>query len=555
MASLIPGVLLKLLQSINSNMRVRGEYRSVLLQVISIVPALSGPDDLWPNQGFFIKVSDSSHSTYVSLSREDNELILGNKLQLGQFFYVDRAEPGSPVPVLVGVRPIPGRHPFIGTPKDLMQILSPSEGPAENYSSKLRDQCGEVKDKDASDGSRHQNSKVVIKKEKVVVASRYMQGLVGPTNSNKISDQGDRNDREVNYENENDNGGGGVGGGRGVVHKKSGSSTKGRQQELKNQTCSSTLTQSRPDAAAPKPETAIPNGTREVLVPLKKMGSKRAMNKQENMNSNSSSGNRDIVHSAEGVSWTSLPPSLLKPGKAMLKRRNLASLVAADAQKEASMAGTLIKCLGMFADLCSTTLTQSPQSSLNNFFMLYHLLNQLNVLGTPVSTRSSVSSNGCLGNGTAEDTEKPSKSSNATNAGKFASKSLKPGPTGPSSMEKLDWARGDGTKDLKDMRDSLLSEAERWFLNFLEEALDVGFRANAPDKRNGRRAGPSNHIAVTLSQLKNASEWLDRFRTKLDPDNSVRIEVVDRLKGKVYKCLLLHVESATSALENHSARS
>lgn len=109
MASLTPGVLLKLLQGINSNVRVRGEYRSVLLQVISIVPALTGPDDLWPNQGFFVKVSDSSHSTYVSLSREDTELILGNELQLGQFFYVDRVQPGNPVPVLVGVRPIPGR--------------------------------------------------------------------------------------------------------------------------------------------------------------------------------------------------------------------------------------------------------------------------------------------------------------------------------------------------------------------------------------------------------------------------------------------------------------
>lgn len=236
MASLTPGVLLKLLQSINSNVRVRGEYRSVLLQVISIVPALSGPDDLWPNQGFFIKVSDSSHSTYVSLSREDNDLILSNKLQLGQFFYVDWALAGNPVPVLVGVRPIPGRHPFVGTPKDLMQILSPSEGPTENYSSKLRDRSGEVKDKDMTDVPRNQSNRVVIKEEKAVVASRYMQGLVGTNNGsspNKVSDQGDRNNRKGNYENENDNGGGGGGG---VAHKKSSPSVKGRQQqEVKDQ--------------------------------------------------------------------------------------------------------------------------------------------------------------------------------------------------------------------------------------------------------------------------------------------------------------------------------
>ena len=83
-----------------------GEYRSVLLQVISIVPALTG-SELWPNHGFFIKVSDSSHLTYVSLSEEDNELILNNKVQLGQLFYVDWIESGTSVPILVGVRPVP----------------------------------------------------------------------------------------------------------------------------------------------------------------------------------------------------------------------------------------------------------------------------------------------------------------------------------------------------------------------------------------------------------------------------------------------------------------
>ena len=64
MASLNPGILLKLLQHMNSDVRVAGEHRSVMLQVIGIVPALAG-GDLWPNQGFYIKLSDSSHATYV----------------------------------------------------------------------------------------------------------------------------------------------------------------------------------------------------------------------------------------------------------------------------------------------------------------------------------------------------------------------------------------------------------------------------------------------------------------------------------------------------------
>ena len=211
MASLVPGVLLKLLQSMNSNVKVRGEYRSVLLQVISIVPSLSG-SELWPNQGFFIKVSDSSHSTYVSLSKDDNEFILNNKLQLGQFFYVDRIEAGTPVPTLVGVRPVPGRHPFEGNPKDLMQILEQSDNDGVNGSKSM--DLTEAKENPSS------RQKIVIKEEKVGVASRYMQGVLNP---NSRVNGADTNIGSKGNDSEN-----------GVDSKKV-ESSKGKQLEIKGQ--------------------------------------------------------------------------------------------------------------------------------------------------------------------------------------------------------------------------------------------------------------------------------------------------------------------------------
>ncbi|CAG7868352.1 unnamed protein product, partial [Brassica rapa] len=67
----------------NTDVKIAGEHRSSLLQVISIVPALAG-GELFPNQGFYLKVSDSSHATYVSLPDEHDDLILSDKLQLGQ---------------------------------------------------------------------------------------------------------------------------------------------------------------------------------------------------------------------------------------------------------------------------------------------------------------------------------------------------------------------------------------------------------------------------------------------------------------------------------------
>ncbi|GAB4828348.1 hypothetical protein Ancab_035345 [Ancistrocladus abbreviatus] len=123
MASLTPGILLKLLQSMNSNTKVAGEHRSALLQVIGILPALAGTE-LWPNHGFLIQLSDSLNSTYISLFDRDNDLILTNRLQLGQFVYVDRFEFDSPLPRVSGIRPIAGRHPFIGNPEPLIARIS-----------------------------------------------------------------------------------------------------------------------------------------------------------------------------------------------------------------------------------------------------------------------------------------------------------------------------------------------------------------------------------------------------------------------------------------------
>ncbi|KAL7209132.1 hypothetical protein ACSBR1_030807 [Camellia fascicularis] len=123
MATLVPGVLLKLLQHMNTDVKIAGEHRSSLLQVVSIVPALAG-GELFPNQGFYLKVSDSSHATYVSLPDEHDDLILSDKLQLGQFIHVERLDAASPVPILRGVRPVPGRHPCVGSPEDIVATRS-----------------------------------------------------------------------------------------------------------------------------------------------------------------------------------------------------------------------------------------------------------------------------------------------------------------------------------------------------------------------------------------------------------------------------------------------
>ncbi|KAI4355398.1 hypothetical protein L6164_004177 [Bauhinia variegata] len=530
MASLVPGVLLKLLQSMNSNVKVRGEYRSVLLQVISIVPALSG-SELWPNQGFFLKVSDSSHSTYVSLSKEDNELILNNKLQLGQFFYVDKMEGGTPVPILVGVRPVPGRHPFVGNPKDLMQMLEPSEGPVQSDSEGVNG----LKLVDLAEAKENPRQKIVIKEEKAVVASRYMQGVL--TSNSKV------NGAESN----------GVSKGNNDFEKKV-VPAKGKQQEIKGQNIIGpmTLTRNRPEELSPKQEVVQPNIQETVLATSKGTSAKRNSKKQATLSFKVFPSSKEKTNSAEAVPWSSLPANLLKSGKGVMRRKHLASLVAIEAQKEASAAATLVKCMSMFANICSSEASENPHITLNKFFSLQQLMHQPNAT-TSFKDKSlqlyTISSSA--------EIEKPSKKAGLTQ-GKSTFKSPKP-LAALSGTEKVEWAKGDGLKETNELTETLVNETRSWFLKFLEKTLDSGFSVDTQEKKGkdsksiaGRQMEQANHIALTLSHLKHANEWLDKLRSNLSSGSEGLVETIDRLKQKVYSCLLSHVDSAASALENRA---
>ncbi|KAM1249137.1 hypothetical protein ACFX13_032656 [Malus domestica] len=169
MANLVPGVLLKLLQHMNTDVKVAGEHRSSLLQVVSIVPSLAG-GELFPNQGFYLKVSDSSHATYVSLPDEHDDLILSDKIQLGQFIHVDRLQAATPVPILHGVRPVPGRHPCVGSPEDI--VATHSLGFLDNNSSSSSKTVEKVKSESKVLGNSH-------------AGERDKHGLVRPNGSAK----------------------------------------------------------------------------------------------------------------------------------------------------------------------------------------------------------------------------------------------------------------------------------------------------------------------------------------------------------------------------------
>lgn len=212
---------------------------------------------------------------------------------------------------------------------------------------------------------------------------------------------------------------------------------------------------------------------------------------------------------------------------------------------------TTMLSFSMFADLCSSASPENPHLYLTKFFTLQQLIDQPNAT-TPLKDKSFQS----LIQHSAQETDTFSKKTCLIH-GKSIMKSTK-SSVELSGSEKLEWAKGDGGKEIKELRDILLNETRSWFLKFLEAALDTGFRVGNQEKKGkytaGRLLEADNQIALALSQLKHANGWLDKLRSNLSSDNNGIVETIDRLKQKVYACLLLHVDSAASALENRSDR-
>ena len=111
----------------------------------------------------------------------------------------------------------------------------------------------------------------------------------------------------------------------------------------------------------------------------------------------------------------------------------------------------------MFADLCAYSSPENPHLYLTKFFTLYQLIEQPNVTD-PLKNKSLQ----LLTHQSAPNTDKTSKKSGLIH-GKSMLKSPKP-PIELSGTEKLEWAKGDGVKEIKELREVLLKETRSWFL-------------------------------------------------------------------------------------------
>lgn len=500
MATLVPGVLLKLLQHMNTDVKIAGEHRSSLLQVVSIVPALAG-GELFPNQGFYLKVSDSSHATYVSLPDKHDDLILSDKIQLGQFIHVERLESASPVPILIGVRPVPGRHPCVGTPEDIVathslgflnnnaksslglkgicKTKSPSKklGDVKSSATRLNNSLKDDKsDKTKPKLTRSKSqSKVIltldVKRESIgkskssnsrSIPSSPTSCYSLPTSFEKFANAVKQQSKIKGLERlgkatvkagvkEKVSSAGGITssvnkvGNVGLIKNVQGielgpkvlrkswegnMDVKGRESprlkvnklDLKSEGRNTFAPRKSIGEVLPsKDENKLSSKTSKeesTLITSVKKGSangdpveiNRSSARASSVGKKSSGevskdglpgnlvkvsfGNRKLTHAS--VSWTSLPSSLAKLGKEVLKHRDAAQTAAIEAIQEASVAESVLRCVSTYSELRTSAEECNPQPAVEQFLSLHASLNKSRILAESLSkTLSPDSSDGC----------------------------------------------------------------------------------------------------------------------------------------------------------------
>ncbi|XP_028555504.1 uncharacterized protein LOC110116002 isoform X1 [Dendrobium catenatum] len=705
MATLVPGVLIKLLQYMNTDVKIAGEYRSSLLQVVSIVPALAG-GELFSNQGFYLKVSDSCHAAYVSLPDEHDELILSDKIKLGQFIYVDRFEAASPVPVIRGVRPLPGRHPCAGSPEDLfdtclLSFLNGSKGtvnlPLTKDSSILAKVNGTVKVRElekkkaslnrSTSSSSKQSLHIIVEKkqtnhvkssslssrsisssstssqsvpvsvEKLPNGVKQLLHLVDVKGMEKSSNQrmnllertrsavkAADTGRKSSVGNSIVNQVPGIElGPKGLRKSWEGNSveTKGRDysnpkpskiekkpevysssvfyncKDLITNSCNSYFYQKiwlcvdtvhalwthgshnlrRKPLSVERP---VPTEEREAQSPLRK-GNVNALENVDlsvkqrvstikktpeafNSNNVSSSNLVKVSYNSRrltdgNLSWSYLPPTLVKLGKEVLMFRDAAQQAAIEALQEASAAESLVRCLSLYAELISTAMEdKDPQQAVEKFLTLYAILTHASLvsdslhssigsatitddtirisddnhhraatwvqaaLATDLSSLALYTHKSKSPPSAATSTHVVVAKANSDSQVKSRVKTVKKRVTVATTRR---WEKGVGVEEGVELARALEEEAKYWFVGYVEKFLDAEANGAATQQPWDR-----DFVPGMLFQLKKVNDWLNvvNIRDGGLRDGGVPPETVDRLRKKIYDYLLTHVESAAVAL-------
>ncbi|XP_028125860.1 uncharacterized protein LOC114322696 [Camellia sinensis] len=652
MASLKSGVLTKLLEDMNvdDEKGLEDVRKPVLLQIRSIIPVLE-EGDFWPNKGFYLKVSDLSHAMYASLPREQDEMILSNILQLGQFIYVQKLEAAYPVPLLRGVMPVPGRRPCDGTPEDILPVTNLVKFLEASHTESIKDKgvifekktliCG-LSDSESlleksTDGEEKMNCRMLRSlSASKARSSEQRRGLnyitKGCDDDKRSSDDlgGFQRIEPSSFHNDttdSDSPKSCVSSTQ-ISKRRSWNSTElldvkkifdssvarqgTRPRARSRSACVSPIRSMRYDSSD---DNSTSTTRRRVMGSTTKSfkSTNRSKTIAPKINCEETSHPEamccavsDRKEAESIISWDSLPSSLAKLGKDMVRNKDVAVLAAVEALQEACAAEKLIKCLSTYSEFQSYK-GDDPQPFIDKFFDLQDDLAQtrqivqsltnispLKTSDTDINSMGSVKEvlnlaverkknatswiksamafdlSPCLSSlRSTSTTESP----NTAKKSVTASQVTKPkmacivrklrkncefavGLTSEKDNP-LEWARGSTLCRAADLANALQDESRRSFMGYVEKFLaEVESKTSSIDS--------DSKIAGMMYQIKRVNDWLDAVNkeTSCETNGSkegsptledYEMEACGRVRSKIYKVLLKHVERTAMALENINA--
>lgn len=237
---------------------------------------------------------------------------------------------------------------------------------------------------------------------------------------------------------------------------------------------------------------------------------------------------------------------LSRLGKDAMERKALASAAAAAALEEANATECIIRNLSMFSDLCSVCKAKNPLPTIDKFFTIYDDVLRSIALAESVANSHDDSIPTCQSKSISLWVE----AALATDL-QIVSLLTENDIDTPSELQKrlsrphslsTSKSQGNGMKETLELGTSLLSEMQMWFLRFVEESLEAGFKVFGESASGGKKALPldGGSIAIVLSHLKRVNAWLDRVVSK---GNHSLTDKIEKLKRKIYGFVIQHVGS------------
>ncbi|CAG7882820.1 hypothetical protein BRARA_C03747 [Brassica rapa] len=581
MAELRSGVLFKLLEEMGVGKARRDvDHRPVLLQIRSIIPVLAA-GGLWPNKGFFLRISDSTHSMYASLPREENDLVLYDKLQIGQLIFVEKLEFAYPVPMIKGIRPTPGRRACTGEPIDLIpkerieKFCASLSDTEESYDQQVkrprrtRWSSSSISEVNVSDFGLLKNLSSVMEErdDTESMVSNCSSSLSSAARRRSWMGLGDASKRRESLDPSMV---------KSHVHDMRLHVSRTRSYPAASpspsvRSCgvieekSSSRTRRRDSVVSPSPKWAKSlsygsgsNKSKNLLLPPR-----------SNTLESSDSISRKRSWTETEILWNSLPPRVANLGKEILRQRDKAIRTASQALLEASAAERLLKCLRSYSELSDKRNQHhhNQQPPIGEFLSFQDELSKSRLIIQSLSTEETKHCNSRTGEERREKATQWIKSALATDLKPVSLPASKPtqSPARKSftliaqetnNREDNTRERDSGSGERKErlsraaseLRNLVKEEGRRWYLSRVEKYLDEISNVTK------WREMSSQQVGETMYQIKRVSDWLDAM-VKGEEEEQEEEEVMmmsesereacGRVRNKIYRILLRHVEKTS----------